>query len=81
MENNKLRDHKKVKIKVEDSTKKDSINSKAQQAATSDDRNGVVVNRARSDRLNKRHSETVGRREVRKAVRRLVRKVSTAAVP
>ena len=42
---------------------------------TSDDRNGVVVNRARrgtcdrlnkrhSDRLNKRHSESSGRREV-----------------
>ena len=36
-------------------------------AAPSDDRNGVVVNRARRgtcDRLNNRHSETVGRAEV-----------------
>ena len=35
-------------------------------AATSDDRNGVVVNRARSDKLNKRSSETVGRGEVQR---------------
>ena len=55
---------------------KDSINRKAQQrsvmAAPSDDRNGVVVNRARGasrgstcDRLNNRHGELSGRREVR----------------
>ena len=46
-------------------------------AATSDDRNGVVVNRARRvqvDRLNKRHSDSSGRGEVHR-VRKFVRKV------
>ena len=60
---------------------KDSINRKAQQKVveTSDDRNGVVVNRARSegDRLNKRHSKLSGRREVHR-VRKFMQKVSTA---
>ena len=50
---------------------------------TSDDRNGVVVNRARrgtGDRLNKRHSEPFGRAEVQYgeiAVRKFKQKVST----
>ena len=45
---------------------------------TSDDRNGVVVNRARRgtcDRFNKRTTGTVGRGEVQFAVRKFMRKV------
>ena len=56
-------------------THKDSINQKAQQKAQQE--------RSTCVRLNKRHSNSSGRAEVhqvRKAVRRLVRKVSTAAV-
>ena len=88
-QNNKLRDHKTVKIKVEDFINhEDSINRKAQQrersamAVPSDDRNGVVVNRA-IDSTRGIPKQLVEERckEKQIAVRRLVQKMSTAVVP